>query len=66
MNINKLQSKTGSGVVTIPRDHLDVCGLLDEDGDPKSVQLLVRMDEPGSWTVQVLNDDAISTPLEAD
>jgi hypothetical protein len=66
MNINKLQSKTGSGVVTIPRDHLDMCGLLDEDGDPKSVQLLVEMEEPGSWNVRVLNDDEISTPFEAD
>ncbi|WP_268237889.1 hypothetical protein [Haloarcula argentinensis] len=31
-NINKLSVRGGSGMVTIPKDELEMCGLLAEDG----------------------------------
>jgi len=68
VQINSL-SKSGSiGFVTLPKDELEMCGLVDDDGSPDTdIQLLVQMQEPGEWHVKVLNEDAVDdTWYEAD
>jgi len=59
-NINKLSVRSGSGMVTIPKDELEMCGLVDTDGNPDTdIQLLVKMERPGEWRVSVLDDSAV-------
>jgi hypothetical protein len=58
--INSLSDSSGSGVVTIPKDELEMCGLLNDEGSPDTdVQLLVKMERPGEWRISVLNDSAV-------
>ncbi|EMA26727.1 hypothetical protein [Haloarcula argentinensis] len=59
-NINKLSVRGGSGMVTIPKDELEMCGLLAEDGAPDTdVQLLVKMERPGEWRISVLDESCV-------
>jgi len=59
-NVNKLSFRGGSGMVTIPKDELEMCGLLDDEGTPNTdVQLLVKMEQPGEWRISVLDDSAV-------
>ncbi|GCF16064.1 hypothetical protein Harman_39990 [Haloarcula mannanilytica] len=59
-NINKLSARSGSGLVTLPKDELEMCGLLDDEGNPDTdVQLLIKMEQPGEWRVSVLDESAV-------
>jgi hypothetical protein len=60
VQINTLMQKGSTGQVSIPRDELEMCGLINDDGKPRTdIQLLVQMTEPGEWHVSVLNDDVV-------
>ncbi|NLV08287.1 hypothetical protein GOC83_19405 [Haloarcula rubripromontorii] len=59
-NINKLSARSGSGLVTLPKDELEMCGLLDDEGNPNTdVQLLIKMERPGEWRISVLDESAV-------
>ncbi|WP_336330932.1 hypothetical protein [Haloarcula sp. CGMCC 1.2071] len=59
-SINKLSVRGGSGMVTLPKDELEMCGLLDEDGDPDTdIQFLIKMEQPGEWRISVLDDSCV-------
>jgi hypothetical protein len=64
--INSLNNRNGSGMITLAKDELELCGLVDENGDPDTnVQFLITMDEPGAWTVQVLDQDRVTADFQA-
>ena len=65
VSLQTIQRKSGSGVVTLPKDHLELLGLIDEDGDPKSTSVVVRMTSPGVWRVELAeNADLAETTDE--
>lgn len=68
VQINSLSKSGGTGLVSLPKDELEMCGLVDDDGEPNTdIQLLVQMAEPGEWHITVLDEDAIDdTWYEAD
>ena len=68
VQINSLSKSGSTGFVSLPKDELEMCGLVDEDGEPNTdIQLLVQMHEPGEWHIKVLNEDAVdSSWYEAD
>lgn len=50
----------GTGTVSIPKDELEICDLLDEAGEPDTdIQVMVMMEAPGEWRVSVLDDSAV-------
>lgn len=58
--ITNLSTNRGTGIVSIPKDELQLCDLLDEDGDPDTdVQLVVMMEAPGEWRVSVMDDSVV-------
>ena len=59
-SINCLSNRDGSGTVTIPKDELEMCGLVDDNGAPDTdVQLLITMERPGEWRVTVVDDSRV-------
>jgi len=60
-NINCLSNHDGSGSVTLPKDELQMCGLLDDNGEPDDdVQLLVDLEAPGEWRISVLDKSKVN------
>jgi len=58
--ITNLSDNNGTGIVSIPKDELEICSLLDEDGEPDTeIQLMVMMEAPGEWRVSVLDESAV-------
>ncbi|GGK64644.1 hypothetical protein [Haloarcula sebkhae] len=55
--MQKLQNRSGSGLVTLPKDFLERDGLLDSDGEPDEAHLTVdRLDER-AYVVRVCDGD---------
>ncbi len=62
VRINSLQKSNNTGFVSLPKDELEMCGLVDEDGKPDTdIQLLVQMQELGEWHIKVLDEDAVDS-----
>ncbi|WP_280585094.1 hypothetical protein [Halorubrum sp. Boch-26] len=57
-----IQRKSGSGVVTLPKDHLELLGILDENGDPESTSVVVRMTSPGVWRIELAEGADLTEP----
>ncbi|MBO4249498.1 hypothetical protein IL252_16955 [Halomicrobium sp. IBSBa] len=58
--ITNLSDNNGTGTVSLPKDELEMCDLLNESGLPDSdVQLMVMMEAPGEWRVSVLDDSDV-------
>jgi len=58
--ITNLSSNNGTGIVSLPKDELEVCGLLEEDESPDTdIQLIVTMESPGEWRVAVLDESCV-------
>jgi antitoxin component of MazEF toxin-antitoxin module len=64
VSLQTIQRKSGSGVVTLPKDHLELLGLLDEDGDPESTSVVVRMTSLGVWRVELAEDADLTEPVD--
>lgn len=57
VTMQKLQKRSGSGLVTIPKRFLERDGLLDDDGTPREEPVTVdRLDE-GVYAVRVCDGD---------
>jgi len=55
--MQKLQNRSGSGLVTLPKDFLERDGLLNSDGEPDEAHLTVdRLDER-TYVVRVCDGD---------
>ena len=64
VSLQTIQRKSGSGVVTLPKDHLELLGLLDENGDPESTSVVVRMTSPGVWRIELAEDADLEEPTD--
>ena len=64
MPIFELRDLGTSAGVTIPRDDLVLEGLADEDEIDTDQQVLVEKDGPGTWSVQLLDNN--TSPQLAD
>ncbi|WP_135304109.1 hypothetical protein [Haloarcula amylovorans] len=52
-----LQSRSGSGLVTIPKEYLERDDLLDDYGEPADKQLTVERLDSGMYVIRVCEDD---------
>lgn len=64
MPIHTLRDLGTSAGVTIPRDDLVLEGLADEDEIETGQPVLVEKEGPGTWSVQLLDDE--TSPQLAD
>jgi len=64
VSLQTIQRKSGSGVVTLPKDHLELLGLLDEDGNPESTSVLVEMTAPGVWRIELAEGADLTEPTD--
>ncbi|GGN92288.1 hypothetical protein [Haloarcula pellucida] len=55
--MQKLQSRGGSGMVTVPKEFLDRDGLLDDDGEPETAHLTVERLGERAYVVRVCDGD---------
>jgi len=55
--MQKLQSRGGSGMVTLPKSFLDRDGLVDENGDPDEAHLTVDRLGERAYVVRVCDGD---------
>ncbi len=53
-------------MITLPKDKIELCSLVDENGDPDTdIQFLITMEAPGTWTVQVIDQNRVRTAFQA-
>ncbi|GCF13240.1 hypothetical protein Harman_11750 [Haloarcula mannanilytica] len=55
--MQKLQNRSGSGLVTLPKDFLERDGLLNSDGDPDEAHLTVDRLGERAYVVRVCDGD---------
>jgi len=55
--MQKLQNRSGSGLVTLPKDYLERDGLIDSDGEPDEAHLTVDRLGERAYVVRVCDGD---------